>query len=214
MNQNHQALIRRVSKQVAFRTNPRYGYEICTPEDISQGVWIHLIKDGVDLDLMDSPEAYVRKAATFEAFNIVNQTIRRPDQGDSGLVFAMDFHQIGIWEDYGGEVERVLHAPTGDGPEEQLLYNETVETLSAVVAAIVAKVADLDQREAVEGFYLRGEEQPKSSAVVKRRYRGQQDLTPEELASLQVWRAWLYPELGKQRSSGKVPATPLIEALS
>lgn len=202
MNQDHQALIKRVSKQVAFRTNPRYGYEMCSPEDISQGVWVHLLKDSVDLDLMDSPEAYVRQAAVFEAFRIINSTLRRPDEG-GGLVNPVDLSEMPD-----------IALSTQGLPEDTVLYDDLVQRLSAVVAAIVAKVSDLDQREAVEGYYLRGEVQRSGTIEQKRRSRGTRELDPADLASLQAWRSWLHPELKRPPKFGQVAATPLIEALT
>jgi RNA polymerase sigma factor (sigma-70 family) len=189
-------LIRRVAREVARQSNVRYGYAIVSPEDLAQDVYIQLVKSGVDFDDLDSPQAWVRRTAQHKAFDTINRTLGRP-RGGGGLVEPLT-------EEHG----RTRSTRVGR-PEEELEHSESLQECRAVIDRILISVWDLDQRRALEDFYLRGREL--SAADRQRKGRAEKRLAPEDLASLQVWRAWLFPEL--RNRTPKTEATPLLAVL-
>lgn len=197
----YDALIRRVCKQVAFNTNPRYGFEIVGTEDLVQEVYLKLHEYGTDLDGKDSPEAFIRTTATTTALEMVNDSIRRIKHlGWVGrFSFSLD--------------ETDIDSPGGPEPEAEVLHAEMLAELEAIIEEIVSKVKRRDERKAVRSYYLEGA-QKVSAAERQRRSRAHKQLDPGEVAALQVWRAWNFPEAKRPRTHGDHPATPLLQALS
>lgn len=210
-------LIRRVSRQVAHQSNARYGFNIVDPDDLAQEVFIKLVEESVNLSAVGEPQAWVRSTARLKAVHAIEGIIR-PGREDGrhgartpGRVTPTD---LTTRTENGYSIANDARFSSEVGiPEQSFEFEETVTELKTVIDRIVAKVFDLDQREAIKAYYLRGEEKT-TSAERKRRSRAHAQLSPEEVASLQVWRAWLFPEAKLPRTHGQHPASPLIEVLS
>jgi DNA-directed RNA polymerase specialized sigma24 family protein len=198
--QNYGTLIKRVSRQVAYESNTRYGYDIVSHADLAQEVFIKLAADQIDLGTLREPQGWIRQTARIKALDHIYETLGRRAERRGHIVEPADLSAPAM-------VNR--HASQWGHPEAELAYEESIRACQAVISAIIAKVRDPDQRDAIEAFYLRGD--GGDNASEKRRSRAEKGLPPEDIASLRVWRTWTFPELRNRPPTTE--ATPLLAAL-
>lgn len=199
-------LITKVSRQTAFRTNASYGYRIVTPEDIEAEVYVRLLENGTDLDEVETPEAWLRTTAKYSALQMAESVIRpkhRDENGErKGTTFPIDTYEE-AFED------RTARSILPWQPERALDFEAKVQECSEVIEGILQKVDSPRGRDALRSYYLDAEGGSGAERVA--RHRAEKKLLPEDLASLRVWRAWLFPEA--LNYPPETEATPLLAVL-
>ena len=211
-------LIRRVARQETFRSNAIYGFRIMDSDDLLQDLLIQLIKTDTGvaaLGKLDSPEAWLRVTARFMSQAAVDKTLgsRKNDRGVRvGRVDVMDpadwTSDRNFWNC------TALFATKPSEPEDVVVdevnFDRMLNDTHKVIRGIIRKVENPLYREALVGYYLRGEKL-KDSRDKKRSQRGHTSLNPEDIASLQAWRTYNFPD-AKRPPASKADATALQAA--
>ena len=148
--ESHYPAIRRISKEVAGKTNSLYGFDITTGDDLAGDVAEKLLSDSVDLGTMDSPNGYIAETARQAALHIVDEVLRPTRDARGVRKGRIDFSDT---SDPG--FEYIAPSELGDAPN-IFQFEETVAECAQVVESIVCKVLDTDQRAAIRAFYLEG----------------------------------------------------------
>lgn len=195
--------IRRIAGETAFRLNGYFGYDIVSKDDLAGDIVATLLRKGIDLGEMEKPNGYIATMARFLGMQSIDDTLRPTRDEEGGRVGTVDP------VDFQDETLRQFQSRWAE-PEGSFLFEEKVSECEAVIAGILQKVPEGARRNAVESFYLRGKTLG-GGADRKARTLGQRTILPEEVASLQVWRAWLYPEL--RNRTPETEATPLLAVL-
>ena len=200
-------LIRRVARQETYRSNSIYGYRILDAEDIAQDLIIQLIRTDIGVEALDNmrvAEAWLRHTTRYMAQNAVDKAIGAQKDKTGRRVGRVDtIDTTDFTADYITRGVFVVDA----GPEEAIVardhYDRIFDDTSKVIRGIIGKVENPLHREALVGYYLRGETFTRTmEAARKRRRRGQLELTPKTLPA--------YKRGGRSvsRMSGVRPPSP------
>ena len=210
-------MIRRVAHSEAYKSNGIYGFQITDDDDVIQDLFLQLVRTdmGVDaLGKLECAESWLRHTARFMAQNAIDKRIGARKDANGKRIGRLDILDVGMF--LAAYEAAPLHfiAPPPPHPEDvaaEDTFARMLEGTQKVILGIIRKVEHPQQQEALVGYYLRGEQQ-QNSRDKQRLYRGHKKLAPEDIASLQAWRVYNFPDTKRQPASQAAPEALLAVA--